>query len=87
LNTTQTPIASIDIPSGWDVHNGNSSGKGLSPEFLISLTAPKEAAKYFKGKYHYLGGRFVPPELEKQFGLVGLSNIYQNYQQFTLLNQ
>ncbi len=51
-------------------NSGNASGVGLSPEMLgkgqifftvsVSLTAPKLCAKNFEGKYHYLGGRFVP---------------------------
>lgn len=36
---------------------------------LISLTAPKMCAKDFKGRYHYLGGRFVPPALENKYNL------------------
>ena len=42
---------------------------GLDPEFLISLTAPKLCAKLFQGKYHFLGGRFVPPDLAKKYSL------------------
>jgi hypothetical protein len=33
------------------------------------LTAPKLCAKHFKGKYHYLGGRFVPQPLEEKYEL------------------
>jgi NAD(P)H-hydrate epimerase len=33
--------------------------KWLEPEVLISLTAPKEGVRAFKGR-HFLGGRFVP---------------------------
>ena len=41
---TKVPIASVDIPSGWDVENGPSDdGKSISPYLLISLT----------GKIHY----------------------------------
>lgn len=36
---------------------------------LISLTAPKICAQKFKGKYHYLGGRFVPPGIEEKYEL------------------
>lgn len=36
---------------------------------LISLTAPKICAKLFKGKHHYLGGRFVPKTLEQKYEL------------------
>lgn len=67
LSKVELPICSIDVPSGWDVENGNPDG--LQPEFLISLTAPKLCAKLFRGKYHYLGGRFVPKTLEKSYGL------------------
>lgn len=63
------PIASVDIPSGWDVNEGNVSGKGLEPETLISLTAPKLCSQHFKGKYHWLGGRFVPKEAMEAFKL------------------
>lgn len=67
LDGLTVPIASIDIPSGWDVEKGNSAG--IQPDLLISLTAPKQSAKQFTGRYHYLGGRFVPPALEKKYQL------------------
>lgn len=53
--------------SGWDVEKGNSGG--IQPDLLISLTAPKKSATQFTGRYHYLGGRFVPPALEKKYQL------------------
>ena len=56
---SKLPIVSVDIPSGWDVERGNAAGVGLNPDVLISLTAPKEGAREFKGR-HFLGGRFVP---------------------------
>ncbi|KAJ3289208.1 hypothetical protein HK104_007660 [Borealophlyctis nickersoniae] len=62
------PIASIDIPSGWDVEKGPTSSNSLNPDMLISLTAPKPAAKYFRGKHHYLGGRFVPLRIARKYG-------------------
>ncbi|KAJ3038510.1 hypothetical protein HK097_003151 [Rhizophlyctis rosea] len=68
LKQSKIPIASIDIPSGWDVEKGNASDLGLNAETLISLTAPKEGAKNFKG-HHWLGGRFVPPETAEKLGL------------------
>lgn len=62
LKACQTPIVSIDIPSGWHVEDGNESGVGLEPNMLISLTAPKLCAKRFvgPGRIHFVGGRFVP---------------------------
>ena len=38
-------------------------GDGLRPEMLVSLTAPKLGSKHFEGKHHYIGGRFVPPQI------------------------
>nr|XP_005331452.2 NAD(P)H-hydrate epimerase isoform X2 [Ictidomys tridecemlineatus] len=32
-------------------------------------SAPKKSATQFTGRYHYLGGRFVPPALEKKYQL------------------
>jgi len=32
------------------------------------LTAPKEGVKSFQGR-HFLGGRFVPPDMDKKFEL------------------
>jgi len=63
------PICSIDIPSGWDVEKGDLDGAGIQPECLISLTAPKLCAKLFTGKFHFLGGRFVPKALEEKYQL------------------
>lgn len=68
LKQIRFPICSVDIPSGWDVETGD-PGDGLKPDCLISLTAPKHCAKFFTGRYHWLGGRFVPPEMEKRYGL------------------
>jgi len=64
------PIASVDIPSGWQVEEGDVGGKGIKPTMLISLTAPKLCARKFEGPHHFLGGRFVPPAIAEQFGLV-----------------
>uniref|UniRef100_A0A5S6Q9S6 NAD(P)H-hydrate epimerase n=1 Tax=Trichuris muris TaxID=70415 RepID=A0A5S6Q9S6_TRIMR len=65
----QCPIVSIDIPSGWDVNEGPSEVDALYPDCLISLTAPKLAAKHFNGRHHFLGGRFVPEQLAAKYEL------------------
>ena len=67
LKQVKIPICSIDIPSGWNVEKDTS--ECIQPEMLISLTAPKLCAQYFKGKFHYLGGRFVPQALEEKYSL------------------
>lgn len=47
----------------WDVEHGDAGGNGLRPDMLVSLTAPKLCARHFSGSHHYLGGRFVPPQV------------------------
>ena len=84
LTQSKLPIVSVDIPSGWDVEGGRPSdplpGRGatdgsgekkveaLDPDVLISLTAPKEGVREYRGR-HFLGGRFVPKSLDEKFGL------------------
>jgi len=72
LRSTKTPLAAIDIPSGWSVEEGPPSDGTtpcLRPSLLISLTAPKKCAAHFDGPHHYLGGRFVPRALAAKYAL------------------
>ncbi len=39
----------IYVYIGWDVERGDVHGVGLHPQILISLTAPKLCAAFFKG--------------------------------------
>ncbi|KIK69786.1 hypothetical protein GYMLUDRAFT_90804 [Collybiopsis luxurians FD-317 M1] len=68
LSDSRLPIVSVDIPSGWDVEEGNVEGVGLRPDVLVSLTAPKLGVRSFGGR-HFLGGRFIPKSLEEKFQL------------------
>ena len=63
------PVFSIDVPSGWPLDSAPPEGSWL-PETVISLTAPKLCMRGFEGR-HWLGGRFVPPKVAQDFGLVG----------------
>eukprot|EP00956_Cyclotella_meneghiniana_P010149 scaffold13986_cov58-Cyclotella_meneghiniana.AAC.3 len=63
-----TPMISVDVPSGWDVDGGDLTGMNFKPDVLISLTAPKLSAKKFRGR-HFVGGRFLPPEIAKKYGI------------------
>ncbi|KAI3513738.1 hypothetical protein L1887_21077 [Cichorium endivia] len=69
INQKPSVIASIDIPSGWHVEEGDTNGNGIKPDMLVSLTAPKLCAKKFCGAHHFLGGRFVPPSIVDKFNL------------------
>ena len=81
LTHSKLPIVSVDIPSGWDVESGRPSDPlpgassssvkridALDPDVLISLTAPKEGVREYRGR-HFLGGRFVPKSLDEKFEL------------------
>ncbi|GAB4818863.1 hypothetical protein N2152v2_005909 [Parachlorella kessleri] len=63
------PVVAVDIPSGWHVEKGDKTGQGLRPDMLVSLTAPKLCAQQFSGRFHYLGGRFVPPPIRDKYKL------------------
>ena len=68
VNASSLPVVCIDIPSGWDVDEGDMRKEGIcNADMLISLTAPKACARFFKGRFHYLGGRFVAPVIFTQF--------------------
>ena len=66
--TLKITTLSVDIPSGWNVNGGDEAGTGFTPDALISLTAPKLAAKSFKGR-HFVGGRFLTPKLSEKYNI------------------
>jgi len=68
-------IVSVDVPSGWDVDLGDAS-KSFTPGVLVSLTAPKPCSKAHVGA-HYLGGDFLTEELEREYGLEGIRELFQ----------
>lgn len=53
--------------AGWDVEAGSSGG--ISPDVLVSLMAPKQCARRFLGRQHFVAGRFVPYDVQKKFEL------------------
>lgn len=68
------PIVSVDIPSGWNVDDGNPDDRFFTPQVILSLTAPKAGIKSFtqnpvRPGRHFLGGRFVPDDVEEEFTL------------------
>ncbi|CAD6892970.1 unnamed protein product [Tilletia controversa] len=63
------PIVSVDIPSAWDVDEGNVNNRSFTPQVLVSLTAPKLGAREFSGR-HFLGGRFLPPAMAERYGIL-----------------
>ncbi len=67
--STQVPIVSVDVPSGWRVDGGKARGALRVPEVLVSLTAPKICVEGVAFGKHWLGGRFVPRSLAEELCL------------------
>ncbi|CAI2378050.1 unnamed protein product [Moneuplotes crassus] len=67
MGASDVPIASIDVPSGWNVDEGNVNGT-FTPSMVISLTAPKKCMEGFTGA-HYIGGRFVPKPIIDKYSI------------------
>lgn len=75
LVSTQLPVASVDVPSGWDLTLGprqidRTADTFVKPDLLVSLGAPKLCALQFKGAFHFLAGRHVPPAWLLERGLL-----------------
>jgi NAD(P)H-hydrate epimerase len=87
MEKTSKPVFAIDTPSSWDVEGGPQGegevGHGFMPDYLISLTAPKPSAKFFKGKRHFIGGRFLSKQVAEKYGLDVPD--YQGYDQIAEL--
>lgn len=63
-----TMIFSVDVPSGWNVDEGDVESIGLEPDVLISLTAPKLCSQKFQGR-HFVGGRFLPNDIAEKYNI------------------
>jgi len=84
---SQVPVVSIDVPSGWDVEKGDVHGIGcVIPFAIVSLTAPKQFVHTLPSNVrHFLGGRFLPPDLSTEYGLNGIGALYSGSQQYVEL--
>jgi len=70
---SHVPVMAVDIPSCWDVETGppprGQLGNDFMPDYLISLTAAKPCVQFFRGKKHFLGGRFLAKDLADKYGI------------------
>lgn len=73
LARCEVPVLSVDVPSCWDVDQGppkeGELGSAFMPEYLVSLTAPKPCVEWFRGKRHFVGGRFLGKGVAEKYGL------------------
>jgi NAD(P)H-hydrate epimerase len=81
----QLRCVAVDIPSGWDVELGPPPNTGAvalhHPDVLVSLMSPKlgvrslmapvssESNAPHRSTAHYVGGRFVPSQFQKEYEL------------------
>lgn len=56
LAASAVPVVSVDVPSGWNVNDGDTYNTGFKPHAVISLTVPKQCMRGYDG-IHYVGGR------------------------------
>ncbi|KAK5089877.1 hypothetical protein LTR64_005806 [Lithohypha guttulata] len=66
------PVLAVDTPSSWHVEDGPQNeglGSKYMPDYLISLTAAKPNVGHFKGKKHFIGGRFLGEDVAKKYNL------------------
>lgn len=66
------PVLAVDTPSSWHVEDGpldEGIGSKYMPDYLISLTAAKPNVGHFKGKKHFIGGRFLGTDIAKKYSL------------------
>jgi NAD(P)H-hydrate epimerase len=61
-------VISVDVPSGWNVDEGDVAKTGFVPDMLVSLTTPKMCSKEFTGR-HFIGGRFLPPAVARKYNV------------------
>ncbi|KAI1611853.1 YjeF N-terminal domain-containing protein [Exophiala viscosa] len=70
---SKKPVLAVDTPSSWNVDDGppekGQVGHDFMPEYLISLTAAKPSVKFYKGKRHFIGGRFLSQDVANKYGL------------------
>lgn len=74
LLTTDLPVASVDVPTGWDLTIGPRSidltaNTFVKPRLLVSLAIPKLCSKRFKGEFHFIAGRHVSQQWLRDQGL------------------
>jgi len=69
MNESGIKRVAVDIPSGWDVEEGDSRGLFTPPECVVSLMLPKRCMETCKfSGTHYLGGRFIPDAVRLKYG-------------------
>jgi len=71
-----TIVVSVDVPSGWNVDEGDVAGLGFMPDVLVSLTVPKTCVRGFTTGRHFVGGRFLPDKLARKYNVKVCSIVY-----------
>jgi NAD(P)H-hydrate epimerase len=79
-------VVAVDVPSDWPVDNADAATVATAvPNVLVSLTAPKQCARAFKG-VHFVGLRIIPPRVAETYGLGALLAAYEGHAQIARLS-
>ena len=68
IQTTGRGRSTADHGRVTTVFSASKTFSGINPAINLSLSAPKHCLKQFSGE-NYLGGRFLPDEIKKEFNL------------------
>jgi NAD(P)H-hydrate epimerase len=68
-NTNPPVVISVDVPSGWNVDEGDVNNSGFVPDVLVSLTTPKLCSQKFTTGRHFVGGRFLPQDFAARYNV------------------
>lgn len=69
INCSQTPVLSVDVPSGLDTHNGRAGDPAITANYTVTLGMPKKGlGKNYEivGKL-FIGDLGIPPQAYKDF--------------------
>ncbi|KAK1860164.1 hypothetical protein I4F81_002753 [Pyropia yezoensis] len=66
LAASPAPVVCVDHPLGWATDRGPPDlavrrDAFVKPDLLVSTAVPLRSARFFGGRYHYVGGGVVPP--------------------------
>ncbi|GAB0498814.1 hypothetical protein MMPV_010167 [Pyropia vietnamensis] len=66
LASSSVPVVCVDHPLGWATDRGPPDlavrrDSFVKPDLLVSTAVPLRSARFFGGRYHYVGGGVVPP--------------------------
>ncbi len=69
MNKNQSPVLSLDIPSGIDADNGSHPGVYVMPDYTLTLALPKHGLSHCDCGELFLGDIGIPPKVYVKAGI------------------